>query len=109
MVIHDDNRFKSFCEFEALMLQVGEALGAAEITVNDDIPCARCKKEWHAGLSFEEDTVDVFVDSDGIEINADDPMKAINTWLALNGQSIHGGLIPAGTYEMREKRWASGS
>lgn len=109
MVIKDDNRFKSFDEFERLMLQAGEALRAAEITVNDDIPCARCGKEWHAGLSFEEDTVDVFVDAEGVEINADDARKAINTWLTLNGLSIQGGLIPDGIYEMRQQRWASGT
>lgn len=109
MVIKDDNRFQSFYEFEMLMLQVGEALGALEIAVNNDIPCPRCGSEWHAGLSFNEDTVDVFVDAEGIEINADDPQKAVNTWLVLNGHGVMGALIPAGTYEMRQQRWATGS
>lgn len=109
MVIKDDNRFASFYEFEAQMLKVGEALGAAEIIAHDDIPCPRCGNEWHAGMSFAEDTVDVFVDSDGLEINADDPAKALNTWLIMTGQAPLGTLIPTCTHDMRTHRWASGT
>lgn len=91
------------------MLKVGEALGAAEIIAHDDIPCPRCGNEWHAGMSFEEDTVDVFVDADGLEINADDPQKAVNVWLVLGGMPMLGALIPACTHELRTRRWASGT
>lgn len=109
MVIRDDNRFAGYDDFEAQMLKVGEALGAEMTEVNEDTPCPRCGNEWHAGMSFEEDTVDVFVDSDGLEINADDPAKALNTWLIMTGQAPLGTLIPACTHDMRTHRWASGT
>lgn len=86
MVIKDDNRFEGFDDFERRMLHAAEALGAVDVTVNEGAMCPRCGLIWHSGLSFTEDTVNVLVDAKGVEISAEDPLKAINIWLLLNKQ-----------------------
>lgn len=108
MIIKDDNRFRNFDDFEKKVLAAAEAMKAESVEVNQPSICTRCGCEWHGGIALMDGEVDIYVDSEGLEINADDPWNAISAWLGMNGHDLLSERIPDSMYAIREMRWASG-
>lgn len=108
MIIKDDNRFRNFDDFEKHVLAASGAMQAVSVDVDHVTPCRRCRAEWHGGIVLLDGEVDIYVDSEGLEIIADDPRIAISAWLGMNGHDLLSERIPDSMYAIRELRWASG-
>lgn len=109
MFIKDNQFFKDFDDFERRAIAVASALTVDNIEINQPLPCRMVRFNWHCGITFlSGSNVDIFVDSEDVELISDDAQAAVDVWMGFFGEP-RGGNIPAEVYAMRENRWATGT